>query len=566
MTGDERSAPDEKLLSLFRRSWISLTRKRSVRSLFWLGLALVFGSNLLELDRRVKFRGHYKLHTEMGLLEFEDGLHFFKTITRNGLHFDIITEFAPDLNNWKRHLVVHPVGSSSVLYKWKSGAQSSHFVESDLLSDDYVLIEENGVKGACCSLIHMFRAKPEFEVLERRWALYSQAVGKDRLEFRSPDRVKRASRYTSHEFDLRTATWVTEPPPLLSSESNVSFKPGVAPDAGEETKSDPPEITSKTSNGYRFDIIVEKPKEFSTATDTHLTVTLPGESQPYYDMQLATNHSTFVEDVLLSDDFVVVREWSGGASCCLFIHIFSTKPYFRYLHRNNNDFFDKTKLVVGEDKLELHEWYGAEWKGGVHAGLEYQPRVFDLRKGHWVDELLDEKDTSDSLDEVARTVPLVRKQFAGNPSFPCEDAMTKSEWQICSSKELGELDTKMADIYFWAQGTVDYATGYKELWRQRNWLHYRDARCVYKRDERLGDRFSMEDCLRSVYQERVAELDAKYSSFLNGVSPTWNDDSKGDPECGRSCRSPGEVAEQMFWRVLVGKNKGSETKESSQEY
>ena len=66
MTGDKGSTPDEKLLSLFRRSWISLTRKRSVRSLFWLGLALVFGGNLLELDRRVKFREHYgKLRDEL---------------------------------------------------------------------------------------------------------------------------------------------------------------------------------------------------------------------------------------------------------------------------------------------------------------------------------------------------------------------------------------------------------------------------------------------------------------------------------------------------------------------
>ena len=62
------------------------------------------------------------------------------------------------------------------------------------------------------------------------------------------------------------------------------------------------EIRTKVSNGYRFDIIVEKPTEFSTQTGTHLTIALPGESRPYYDMQLGTNHSTFVEDELLSDD------------------------------------------------------------------------------------------------------------------------------------------------------------------------------------------------------------------------------------------------------------------------
>lgn len=100
---------------------------------------------------------------------------------------------------------------------------------------------------------------------------------------------------------------------------------------------------------------------------------------------LQTELSVIIESELISEKFVVVREWSGGASCCLIIHVFQTKPELRKILEHNNDFFDATELVHAQDKLELHKttWWTTMMSGPSHADLRYNPHIFDLRTGEW---------------------------------------------------------------------------------------------------------------------------------------------------------------------------------------
>jgi hypothetical protein len=151
----------------------------------------------------------------------------------------------------------------------------------------------------------------------------------------------------------------------------------------------PLKIITKVSNGTRFDLILPTEpflKNHNMASwyqDQLLVIRDVKSGQVQHTQTLKSDNVTFVSDKQLSSDFVVISEWSGGASCCLIVHVYQTKPSFEKLLEHNNDFFDSTDLVAGPNKLEL---YKKPWRfkyPASHAQLKYTPRIFDLRLGLW---------------------------------------------------------------------------------------------------------------------------------------------------------------------------------------
>ena len=160
----------------------------------------------------------------------------------------------------------------------------------------------------------------------------------------------------------------------------------------------PLKVISKASNGFRFEIVTPREPEKILGTDSfgsnsswygdeYLIVWPPiggaedWPSEPVYIKRLHSSDTSFIENGPLSIDYVVIREWSGGVSCCSIVQVFQTKPEFKKLIEHNNDFFDVPTIPIGEHKIELHE--NPPSYPSSHALLKYNPRVFNLRKQEW---------------------------------------------------------------------------------------------------------------------------------------------------------------------------------------
>ena len=160
----------------------------------------------------------------------------------------------------------------------------------------------------------------------------------------------------------------------------------------------PLKVVSKMSNEFRFDIVTPKASETILGKDSfasnsswygdeYLIVWPPfneaGDwpSEPVYIKRLRTSSTEFVKNGPLSEDYVVIRESSGGASCCFIIHAFQTKPEFKKLIEHNNDFFDRSTIPAVEHEIELHK--NPLSYPSSHALLKYNPRLFNLKTLEW---------------------------------------------------------------------------------------------------------------------------------------------------------------------------------------
>jgi len=160
----------------------------------------------------------------------------------------------------------------------------------------------------------------------------------------------------------------------------------------------PLKVVSKMSNGFRFDIVTPEQSvkvlgsdvyysDSSNYGDTYLVAWPPIDDtgimrrESVYITRLRSDDVHFIDNGPLADDYIIIREWSGGASCCSIVHAFQTKPEFKKLIEHDNDFFDMPTIPIGEHEIELHE--NPESYPSSHSQLKYNPKVFDLRKQEW---------------------------------------------------------------------------------------------------------------------------------------------------------------------------------------
>lgn len=149
-------------------------------------------------------------------------------------------------------------------------------------------------------------------------------------------------------------------------------------------------LTVKTTvkGDYRFDIILPAKPNFDVPDgqnsswygDEMLVVRKVDTSEIIYSRSLMSENVRIVTDGL-AEEFIIMREWSGGMSCCLWITSFRTAPKFEVILRHNNDHFDSTQIVAGPGLLELHRNPTMQMGGSAHP--EYRPRLFDLGLGSW---------------------------------------------------------------------------------------------------------------------------------------------------------------------------------------
>jgi hypothetical protein len=133
-----------------------------------------------------------------------------------------------------------------------------------------------------------------------------------------------------------------------------------------------PHIVSKVRNSISFNIDTNiqllKVSDLKTGKVIHAAA-------------LKSDGVKFIENTMLSEDYIVIREWTGGASCCFIVHAFQTKPTFKKLLEHNNEYFDSSELIVGKTKLGLHKEPFISIGGGAHP--KYNPAIFDLKTGDW---------------------------------------------------------------------------------------------------------------------------------------------------------------------------------------
>jgi hypothetical protein len=120
--------------------------------------------------------------------------------------------------------------------------------------------------------------------------------------------------------------------------------------------------------------------------ETTFQVIKPGSPRPLESFDFGNDHYQYIRDPKLSDDIVVFKHWTGGASCCYVITAYQTKPTFKQILKHENDHFKADSFIVGKDTIELYDGkvrdYGDNYR--VHANLVYKPILFDLRNERWI--------------------------------------------------------------------------------------------------------------------------------------------------------------------------------------
>ena len=151
-------------------------------------------------------------------------------------------------------------------------------------------------------------------------------------------------------------------------------------------------VTTRISNGLRFDVITPKSfaledrQEAGWYSDELLIVRVVKTGELLHAQPLKSSGIEFLKGAKskkLSNDYVVIREHTGGASCCFIVHAFQTKPKFKKILTHNNDFFDMTEVIQGEHILELHKEPFFLIGPFSHAGLKYNATIYNLKKNDW---------------------------------------------------------------------------------------------------------------------------------------------------------------------------------------
>ena len=178
---------------------------------------------------------------------------------------------------------------------------------------------------------------------------------------------------------------------FLTGETDTKGSPAISSNQSvevtlEEQPQMPPEETVHHSNGFKFVFTKRYYIDSDLPADTILEI-FKGDAERAVERVVIDSWKVdVIDDDLLSKDFVVLREWNGGGSCCWFVQAFRTKPGFKRLLNHENDHFKPEKFVVGKDTLELYDPDSEVYDdtGRSHASLVYEPIHFDLRSERWI--------------------------------------------------------------------------------------------------------------------------------------------------------------------------------------
>lgn len=160
---------------------------------------------------------------------------------------------------------------------------------------------------------------------------------------------------------------------------------------------------------------------------------------------------------------------------------------------------DRT-LQTGDGQGHGPDIGSGEWKSVVEfkLGLRGQPNIPDRDSQDWchyIDKALHQRsDTSAKQQEAASP--------AAGPTFSCDKLQPNSiEATICSDSTLSALDRELSDVYASAlkKATNEHPPTLKA--EQRGWIKGRDE-CWKSNDK--------PNCIQTSYQNRIAQLQAKY--------------------------------------------------------
>jgi TPR repeat protein len=155
------------------------------------------------------------------------------------------------------------------------------------------------------------------------------------------------------------------------------------PNDQQEQPQNPPEVSTFHSNGFKFVFTKRYYIDSDRPADTILVIYNTNSQRPVERLVFGSWTVDVMEDENLSKDYMVLREWNGGAFCCWIVHAFRTEPSFKRLLRHNNQSYKPEDIFISKDKLELHDNDSAVKFDKAYGGLVYTPREFDLRTEAW---------------------------------------------------------------------------------------------------------------------------------------------------------------------------------------
>lgn len=125
---------------------------------------------------------------------------------------------------------------------------------------------------------------------------------------------------------------------------------------------------------------------------------------------------------------------------------------------------------------------------------------------------------------ASQTAILVSSK-AAQPSFDCSKARTWSELEVCRDDALATLDARLGSLYRERKERADVARHHGLIADQRKWLSQREA---------CKQAPATAQCLKQIYEKRIAELSAKPASRdeRTGQWPTMEIGKSGRPDRG----------------------------------
>jgi hypothetical protein len=166
---------------------------------------------------------------------------------------------------------------------------------------------------------------------------------------------------------------------------------GPSPEDMDYSVNRPLTVATTVKGQYRFDVIgpakpelnVPNGENSSWYSDEILIVRKIATNEVMLSRGLKSVQVNFMSDGL-SDEFMVMTEWSGGASCCLLVSAFRLTDEFEIvLDRHNNKQFDEVFIIAGKNKIKIYKETMEKIDNKPKSKQNYSPRIFNLNSGEW---------------------------------------------------------------------------------------------------------------------------------------------------------------------------------------